>query len=187
MESGNIAVVIAAFSTAFAAYTQYRSSVLKTALSKTQAATQGELNQIGQVLQSWKDITAEYGKKVDSCEQCCEELRTDLTVEQEKRHQCEINLAELKGKMEVLIQQDARNNDRMNRQDARSTTRQQQVDERQDLSDHRQDLNDANQNARHNLQDVRQNVQDDKLLVTDAEILRLADEVKAVEQESHNT
>lgn len=183
---GIIGIIIGVVGTGIAAFAQYKSTALNAKVLRTEAQTKGELSQIEQALQSWKDINKVNVEKIEDCEDDCKQIRSELDEEKEKRHRCEINLAEMRGKVEVLMANSTRQMEIQNTQDLRQTermdrsdVRQNNTDTRQDLSDTRQDKNDTRQTTRHEQQDHRQDTQD-------TEVLRLGDEVKSVSEELHD-
>jgi len=191
IDSGLIGIVIGVVGSAIAALAQYRNTVLKAKVAQTKESTDKELNEIGQALQSWKDINIVNTTKIKELDDEVKILREAIDEEQEKRHKCEVKLSEMAGKIEVLMSVQTRQIEAQDKQDLRQTermdrsdVRQNLSDTRQDSSDKRQDKNDSLQTNRHEQQDVRQGVQDDRQDVTDEAMSRIEDEVKLASE--HN-
>lgn len=169
METSYIGPIVSGISVIISAIFAYRTSVFKGRLDKAEKATERELSSVEQAFKGWKDINDANTKKIGELDEDCSGLRTELDIEKEKRHNCELNLAKLNGKVEVLTNvsvrqteiqsaQDLRQSERMDRQDTRQNLRHERQDSRQDVQDERLDERDKRMDERDARTEAQSNV-----------------------------
>ncbi len=160
MEPTGIAgIAIGAVASAIAVLARIKQSKLESTVALAGVATTARIDETKAVMDAWKEVSEQNRAATMDVKEELKIVKTELKIEQEHRHTCEIELAELRGKIDVLMgvqaqqiksteRQDIRNDERMNRQDERQT-------------------------VRHELQDVRQDEQD-------TEVIRLGEEIQHV-------
>ncbi len=147
MEPTGIAgIAIGAVASAIAVLARIKQSKLESTVALAGVATTARIDETKAVMDAWKEVSEQNRAATMDVKEELKIVKTELKIEQEHRHTCEIELAELRGKIDVLMGvqklqiqttqlQDVRNDERMNRQDERQTVRHELQDVRQDEQD----------------------------------------------------
>jgi len=171
MEGTGIAgIVIGAVASAIAVLARIKQSRLETTVAAAGAATTARIDETKAVMDAWKEVSEMNRASTLEVKEELKIVNVQLKIEEGHRHKCEIELAELRGKIDVLMgvqkqqiisteRQDVRNHERMNRQDERQT-------------------------IRHELQDVRQDEQDTEVTRLGTELRTVHDEIDATDNGS---
>lgn len=182
MDSGTIGITFGILGTALSSFLGYRTVRIQSQLTKAEQTAKIELSSVEQAFKAWREINEANAKKIDELDDDCKALRTELNEEGKKRHACEIALAKLDGKVDILTNVQSRQSEIQNTQDLRQTERSNAQDVRSNQRHDRQDIRQDDQDERIDEREKKQDEKDAKRDERD-KLLRVGDEVKLVKGE----